>query len=63
MARKMSVEEHETFIQLLKEAELSAIQNLGGFVVSPAETRCADLEPPSEPGIWYCDDISRLPTI
>jgi len=64
MARKLNAEEHETFNQILQEAEFSGEgSDLDGFSRGLNEKSRAGLKLSPELGVWFGEDISGLPLL
>ena len=62
MARKLNAEEHETFNELLQEAELSGEgSDVHRFSKGLCNKSKAGLKLSPELGAWFGEDVSGLP--
>jgi hypothetical protein len=62
MARKLNAEEHETFNQLLEQAESSGAPiDSEDFSRTLSEKTQRSLELSPELGIWFGEDVTGLP--
>ena len=61
MARKLNPEEHETFNEILKEAELSGHRETDTLSSTLTEKAKTGLKLSPELAVWFTDAISGLP--